>query len=511
MQVGREPSATPPPSRPFQRPPRRLLTAVLILGCLWAAGQGLTTAYSYWSDEIWSVAASSADWAVLFRDWLLPDTHPPLYQVLLKLWIGVFGGGESATRSLSFLIAALGLVTAALGSSGRGSGRRLATVAFLGTSPSFLFYAQEARSYALSLALSTLMLGTALLLRQRPGRHEAALRWGFALACVLLTLTHYFSLLFVLVVLAVSAADGRVLRRRRDALGLGLLLLLPPLGHGLTSSISAKFDRIDWIEVTPIIGTLEQFSRGLLPVLDLDQRDLAVLGLVGLAVGIGCAFGSWRNLRRFLVGLTHQLPQALGEARYLLLVIGLFLALMLVIDPIKPMSQARYTIVVLPAVAYLVGTGWELSAGLGRFRRTALAVLLATVLLLQLRTGQRMLAEKQTPLENYQTMAAFVNSTGLCAGGCWSTGWRTDALMGTYFRPGQLRDLTERDPADPGPLRQPLLAFHGSREWMEELGAANPQLACWEAPGAWQATSFILLPRTSPAQPARHGLRPCPP
>jgi uncharacterized membrane protein len=482
---------------------------VLILCCLGVAGQGLKTAYSYWSDEIWSVAASSADWAVLFRDWLIPDTHPPLYQVLLKLWIGVFGNGESATRSLSFLIAALGLVTAALGSSGRGSGRRLATVSFLGTSPSFLFYAQETRSYALSLTLSTLMLGTALLLRQRPERHAAALRWGFRLACVLLSLTHYFSLLFVLAVLAVSAAEGRVLRRRRDAAVLGLLLLLP-LAHGLASSIGAKLQRIDWIEVTPITGTLEQFSRGLLPLLDLRQGQLAQLGLIALVVAVCCAFGSWRNLRRFLVAPTQQLPPALGEARYLLLVISLFLALLLVIDPIKPLSQARYTIVVLPALAYLVGTGWELTAGLGRFRRTALAVLLATVLLLQLRIGQRLLAEKQTPLENYRAMAAFVNSTGVCGGGCWSTGWRSDALMGTYFRPGQLRDLEERDPAAPAPLQQPLLGFHGTRQGMKELSGANHQLACWEAPGAWQFSAFILLPRTSTVQPERHGLRPCP-
>ncbi len=509
MVVGTEPSAPPSATRPLQRPPRRLLTAVLILCCLGVAGKGLTTAYSYWSDEIWSVAASSADWGVLFRGWLIPDTHPPLYQVLLKFWIGVFGSGETATRSLSFLIAALGLVAAALGSSGRGSGRRLATVAFLGTSPSFLFYAQETRSYALSLTLSTLMLGTALLLRQRPERHEAALRWGFRLASVLLSLTHYFSLLFVLVVLAVSAADGRVLRRRRDAAVLGLLLLVPPLAHGLASSIGAKFERIDWIEVTPITGTLEQFSRGLLPLLDLRQGQLAQLGLIALVVAFCCAFGSWRNLRRFLVEPTHHLPPALGEARYLLLVIGLFLALLLVIDPIKPLSQARYTIVVLPAVAYLVGTGWELSARLGPFRHRALAVLLATVLLLQLRIGQRLLAEKQTPLENYRAMAAFVNSTDVCEGGCWSTGWRTDALMGTYFRPGQLRDLEERDPAAPAPLQQPLLGFHGSRERMVELGGANPQLACWEAPGAWQFSAFILLPRTIQVQPARHGLRPC--
>ncbi|MBD2550198.1 hypothetical protein H6G65_11515 [Microcystis elabens FACHB-917] len=213
-------------------------------------------------------------------------------------------------------------------------------MAFLGTSPSFLFYAQEARSYALSLTLSTLMLGTALLLRLRTAGRESDLRWGFRLACVLLSLTHYFSLLFLLVVLAVSAADGQVLRRRWEAAVLGVMLLLPPLGHALASPIVNKPDRASWIEVKPIVGTLEQFSRGLLPVPDLRQGQLAPLDLISLAVAVCCAFGSAGALRRFLMAPSQQLPAAQGEARFLLLVI----------DPIKPLSQARYLIVVLPAV-----------------------------------------------------------------------------------------------------------------------------------------------------------------
>ena len=132
-------------------------------------------------------------------------------------------------------------------------------------------------------------------------------------------------------------------------------------------------------------------------------------------------------------------------------------------------------------------------------------------LLLQLRIGLRLLAEEQAPLVNYRAMATFVNGTVLCAGGCWSTGWRADALMGTYFRAGQLRDLEERDPAGIAPQRQPLLAFHGNRTTMRTLGTAHPEITSWEAPGTWRSAPFILLPRTSPAQPSRHGLRPCPP
>ena len=54
-----------------------VLTGLLILFCLAMAGRGLGNPYSYWSDEIWSVGASSTGWGGLMRDWLIPKTHPP--------------------------------------------------------------------------------------------------------------------------------------------------------------------------------------------------------------------------------------------------------------------------------------------------------------------------------------------------------------------------------------------------------------------------------------------------
>jgi hypothetical protein len=483
------------------------LTGLLILFCLTMAGRGLTTAYSYWSDEIWSVAASRSDWGVLIHDWLIPDVHPPLYQILLKLWIGVFGTGEPATRSLSFLLAALGLMAAALCSSGHGAGRRLFTVAFLGTSPSFLFYAQESRSYALSLTLSTLMLGTALLLRQRKGHHRAALRWGFVTSCLLLSLTHYFSLIFVVVVVAVVTAEGTVFRSRRHAIPLLLLMLLPPLCHALLSPPAENLTRIDWIEVTPISGTITQFLAGTLPLLDPRQGPRGLLILIGLVGGIGAA-----TLPLLNPGASSRKAPAMGEARFLLTVIIAFVGLMLAIDPFRPMSQSRYYIVTLPALAYLMGIGWELSVGLDRVRRVALAGLLCAVLLLQLRIGTRHLAVKQAPLENYRLLASFVTESDLCGPGkgCWSSGWLPEALTGTYFSSHRLMPFDPDSPAARTPLDRPLLGFRRAYRNLRSVITDNPGMACWEAPGSLEATAFILLPRTSPAQPARHGLRPCP-
>ena len=495
-------------------------SALLILFFVLAAGRGLGGNYSYWSDELWSVSASRADWGVLLRDWLIPDTNPPLYQILLKLWIGLTGSGEMATRSLSLLMAGLAVVATALFTTGRGAGSRLVSMAFLGTSPAFLFYAQESRSYATSLALSAVMLGAALELRQRrlTGSSNSALaRWGdpalralFSGACLLPSLTHYFSLLFVLVVVGLGCAEGLILRRRREVMPLLLALLAWPVAHLLTSSFSNKLQRLDWIQVTPISGTFTEFANGTLPLLAPGRAGQERLLLIALGVVVALVFVvSVVRRRRPSVAPATPSP-ALGEARFLLLSIGVFLGLMLPIDLIKPLSQARYYIVLLPAVAYLFGNSWELSRRLGHGQRLALASLLAVWLLLQWQLGQRELAQKRVPLQNYKLMAAFVERSGVCDQGCWSNGWLLDALSPLYFRPGQLQQ-TPDDWRDAGePLERPFLGFHNAYKGRPALRAANPDLACWEAPGAWPSAAFILLPGNSTAQPARHGLRPCP-
>ncbi len=496
------------------------ICAVLVLFFLVAASRGLGENFSYWSDELWSVSASQADWGVMLRDWLIPDTHPPLYQTLLKLWIGIGGSGEMATRSLSLVMAGIALMATALFTSGGVPGRRLVSVAFLGTSPAFLFYAQESRSYATSLALSAVLLGAVMELRQRRlgGSNnvllarwgEAALRRLFVLCCLLLSLTHYVSLLFVLVVLAVVGAEGLVWHQRRQVLPLLLGVLTWPMVHLLSSSLAKKLERLDWIQVAPISGTLSAFLSGTLPLLGPGRAGPEGLLLGSLGVALALVFAV-TAVRRRPQTLAPVLPSpSLGEARFLLLAIGGFLALMLPVDLIKPLSQAKYYIVVLPALAYLCGDAWELTQQFCRARRLALAILLAVWLLLQWQLGQRELAEKHSPLQNYKLMATFIERSGVCAGGCWSHGWLQDALTPLYFRPGHLQQVPGPLLDFAQPLERPFLGFQLAHEDIPALRAANPELACWEAPGAWRSAPFVLLPRTSPAQPARHGLRPCP-
>ncbi len=115
----RRPSAPPEPADPDGRaaPGWLVVTAVaaVVVGTVlrWMADPGL------WLDE--ALGANIADLPLGdLVDALRRDGHPPLYPVLLKGWMGVFGEGDVAARSLSMVLATATLPLAWL------AGRRLA-------------------------------------------------------------------------------------------------------------------------------------------------------------------------------------------------------------------------------------------------------------------------------------------------------------------------------------------------------------------------------------------------
>jgi uncharacterized membrane protein len=107
------------------------------------------TASNLWLDEAnsWQVATDS--WAGLFTN-VLRSPLGPLYFVLLKSWIGVFGESVLALRSLS-LVASVALIPVAYALGARLLSRPAALLAccLLALSPLELYFAQEARMYML--------------------------------------------------------------------------------------------------------------------------------------------------------------------------------------------------------------------------------------------------------------------------------------------------------------------------------------------------------------------------
>jgi uncharacterized membrane protein len=105
---------------------------------------------SIWLDEAFSITISQHNLLDLLRLIVRTDTHPPLYYLVLKLWL-VFGDSEMQARLLSalFSMASIPLMyyLATLIYADKRVGLIAATI--LVFSPFHVWYAQETRMYAM--------------------------------------------------------------------------------------------------------------------------------------------------------------------------------------------------------------------------------------------------------------------------------------------------------------------------------------------------------------------------
>jgi mannosyltransferase len=185
----------------------------------------------FWIDEGLSVGMSShrfGDIPSLLRQ----DGSPPLYYLLLHVWMSIAGSGEADTHALS-LGFALATVPAAFLAALSLFGRRAAWIgaALAATTPFLTFYAQETRMYALVAFLGLVVAGTFLLAFVQRRRVWLV---PFAASLLALIYAHNWGLflaagtLAALVPTAMVAADRRaVVRDAAWAYGAVALLYLP--------------------------------------------------------------------------------------------------------------------------------------------------------------------------------------------------------------------------------------------------------------------------------------------
>lgn len=150
---------------------------------------------SLWNDESFSTHV----WLGFSRQtlaWMAYDTHPPLYHLVMLLWVSVFGDSALSIRALPLLCSAasvfwMGRVAAYL----VGPGGGVLASALLALSGASVFYAQEARSYSLVILL--LLLMSESFLRYVRGCDRRALK-RLLLCSLLCAVTHVYAFLFVL-------------------------------------------------------------------------------------------------------------------------------------------------------------------------------------------------------------------------------------------------------------------------------------------------------------------------
>lgn len=226
-------------TRPFERVrlrtrPSSLAVAIAGLAGLMAGSALLrTTALDagYWIDEALSVGIASYGLAEIPGQLRL-DGSPPVYYLLLHLWMQAFGTGETATHVLSLLVVLLTIPVAwwaARSLFGERTGWVMALLAAI--NPFLTFYAQETRMYAISALLGLLVATTFLHAFARRDR-----RWlpAFALALTAMLYTHNWAIFLGAGTVAALAmlwrwTEGREQRRAllRDAvLAYGAVALL---------------------------------------------------------------------------------------------------------------------------------------------------------------------------------------------------------------------------------------------------------------------------------------------
>jgi mannosyltransferase len=149
---------------------------------------------SIWLDEATSIYLAKMSIADLIR-WTAVDIHPPLYYILLHVWL-VFGDGEAQVRLLSALAGVASIpVLYLLGKRLFSPFVGLAAAALLAFSPLHVWYSQETRMYpllALFGLLTTYCMVRALLDEQRWA-------WGGYVVCTILSLyTHYYTFFILL-------------------------------------------------------------------------------------------------------------------------------------------------------------------------------------------------------------------------------------------------------------------------------------------------------------------------
>ncbi|WP_347177254.1 glycosyltransferase family 39 protein [Parafrankia sp. EAN1pec] len=172
-----------------------------------------------WLDESLTVGIASRPVPDLLQA-LRHDGSPPLYYLLLHLWISVFGDGDIAVRALSGVLSLatlplawlagryVGRAATALGNGGPSAEQRVGLAALLlfACSPYAIRYGSETRMYSLVVLLVLVFGFAAVRALNRPDLPRLA---ALTLATAALVYTHYWTFLVVFTVAAFLLLQAR--------------------------------------------------------------------------------------------------------------------------------------------------------------------------------------------------------------------------------------------------------------------------------------------------------------
>jgi uncharacterized membrane protein len=165
-----------------------LLAAIFVAVRLWNLGT-----FCLDSDEVWSLTCARAGWSGLFQQAGFDVVHPPLFYMLLKLWIAIGGTGLMWLRLLPALLsfAALAPFYFLCRLVGLGPWKTNLSLALLSLNADQVFHSQYVRMYSLLFLLSLCSYWAFVNYLSNEGARRRALLI-LAAVNVLLVYSHYY-------------------------------------------------------------------------------------------------------------------------------------------------------------------------------------------------------------------------------------------------------------------------------------------------------------------------------
>lgn len=227
--------------------PHWIIPAALLLVAIGLRASDLGST-CLWFDEVFSVHAATHSWTELIQFVAQDVIHPPLYYIVLKLWIGVGGESVEWMRGLSVVWFLASLVPAFLlvRELRLTLANQIFTVSTLLVSGQLVKYSLEVRMYAQVSFLCAMSLW--ILVRVTHGRSK----W-FILAIVnfLLVYTHYYGWFVILAELIAAAILYRESLRRIAVAAIACMIGFLPWIYLIFNASAGRSDldqNIGWVK-----------------------------------------------------------------------------------------------------------------------------------------------------------------------------------------------------------------------------------------------------------------------
>lgn len=297
---------------------------------------------SLWLDEIFSAIAAvkTSSLFLMFSEHISRDGSPPLYHILLFYWGKIVGSSDIAIRLLSYIFTLFGFIFSYLLLI-KYFTRRIAII-FLSLSaftPGVLYFAQEARMYALLYALACFVsiIFFIFIIRIRDNQQiEKKLIVYYFFAGVLICYTHHFGSLLIFSLSSVAIIYSLLLKRITSTITIffvsffiGTIAVLWLFFQFYYVNFGNHIQDVSWVK-NNIIGIILNFST----LLALNKYGVVVLIFL---------------LIPFLITLPNFLRSVKIYIIILLPVLWLFLIAYLISLKTFSISE-RYLIVTIPLI-----------------------------------------------------------------------------------------------------------------------------------------------------------------